>query len=93
MFSTSARTFAVCFGCKLPRNPNIDRDVEELLRLGIRTIKIHAPHQLVFPNDYVNGHCELEVLYRTAEAHGVPVMVHTGTSVFPGARNKFGDPI
>jgi predicted TIM-barrel fold metal-dependent hydrolase len=36
---------------------------------------------------------ELEIIYRAAEANGIPVMIHTGTSVFPGARNKFGDPI
>ncbi|HEX3156317.1 MAG TPA: amidohydrolase family protein, partial [Candidatus Angelobacter sp.] len=27
------------------------------------------------------------------EANGIPVMIHTGTSIFPAARNKFGDPI
>ena len=72
---------------------NIMADVESLLRLGIRMIKIHPPHQLLFPNDYLNGVKELEIIYRAAEANGIPVMFHTGTSVFPGARNKYGDPI
>src|SRR6185437_1122008 len=36
---------------------------------------------------------ELETIYRAAEANGIPVMVHTGTSIFPAARNKYGDPI
>jgi predicted TIM-barrel fold metal-dependent hydrolase len=72
---------------------NILADVEHILRLGIRLIKIHPPHQLLFPNDYLNGVKELEIIYRAAEANGVPVMFHTGTSIFPGARNKFGDPI
>ena len=69
------------------------KDMDEIVRLGIRMIKIHPPHQLLFPNDYLNGVKELEIIYRTAEANGIPVMVHTGTSIFPGARNKFGDPI
>jgi predicted TIM-barrel fold metal-dependent hydrolase len=69
------------------------RDIDDILRLGIRLIKIHPPHQLLFPNDYLNGVRELELLYRAAEANGLPVMVHTGTSVFPGARNKYGDPM
>jgi hypothetical protein len=56
-------------------------------------IKIHPPHQLLFPNDYLSGMKELEIIYRAAEANGIPVMFHTGTSVFPGARNKYGDPI
>jgi uncharacterized protein len=72
---------------------NILADVEQLLRLEIGMIKIHPPHQLLFPNDYLNGVTELEIIYRAAEANGVPVMFHTGTSIFPGARNKFGDPI
>src|SRR6266699_7039910 len=77
-----------------PRHtPNVLADVEQLLRLGIRMIKIHPPHQLLFPNDYLTGVKELEIIYRAAEANGVPVMFHTGTSVFPGARNKYGDPI
>ena len=72
---------------------NAERDMEQIVRLGIRMIKIHPPHQLLYPNDYLNGLKELETIYRVAEQNGIPVMVHTGTSIFPGARNKFGDPI
>jgi len=72
---------------------NFAADLDQLLRLRIRMIKIHPPHQLLYPNDYLNGVGELEMLYRTAEQHGIPVMFHTGTSIFPGARNRFGDPI
>jgi len=72
---------------------NILSDVERLVRLGIRMIKIHPPHQLLFPNDYLRGVSELEIIYRAAEANGIPVMFHTGTSIFPGARNKYGDPM
>ena len=72
---------------------NVFADMEQIVRLGIRLIKIHPPHQLLYPNDYLNGVKELEIIYRAAEANGIPVMVHTGTSIFPGARNKFGDPI
>jgi len=72
---------------------NVLADMEQIVRLGIRLIKIHPPHQLLYPNDYLNGVKELEIIYRAAEANGIPIMVHTGTSIFPGARNKFGDPI
>jgi predicted TIM-barrel fold metal-dependent hydrolase len=72
---------------------NVLADMEQILRLGLRMIKIHPPHQLLYPNDYLNGVKELEIIYRAAEANGVPVMFHTGTSIFPGARNKYGDPI
>jgi len=77
-----------------PRHSNnIMADVEQLVRLGIKMIKIHPPHQLLFPNEYLSGVKELEIIYRAAEANGIPVMFHTGTSIFPGARNKYGDPI
>ena len=72
---------------------NVLADMEQIVRLGIRLIKIHPPHQLLYPNDYVNGVKELEIIYRAAEANGIPIMVHTGTSIFPGARNKYGDPM
>jgi uncharacterized protein len=72
---------------------NILADVEQLLRHEIGMIKIHPPHQLLFPNDYLQGVTELEIIYRAAEANGIPVMFHTGTSIFPGARNKYGDPM
>ena len=72
---------------------NVQADMEQIVRLGIRMIKVHPPHQLLYPNDYLNGIKELETIYRIAEENGIPIMVHTGTSIFPGARNKFGDPI
>ena len=72
---------------------NVNIDMEHIVRLGIRMIKVHPPHQLLYPNDYLNGVKELETIYRIAEQNDIPVMVHTGTSIFPGARNKFGDPI
>ncbi len=72
---------------------NVQQDMDEIVRLGIRLIKVHPPHQLMFANDYLNGMKELEIVYRAAEANGIPVMVHTGTSIFPQARNKYGDPI
>ena len=72
---------------------NVQQDMDEIIRLGIRLIKVHPPHQLMFANDYLNGMKELEIVYRAAEANEIPVMIHTGTSIFPQARNKYGDPI
>jgi predicted TIM-barrel fold metal-dependent hydrolase len=72
---------------------NAIADIDEIVRLGLRLIKIHPPHQLFYPNDYLNGLKELEVLYRAAQSNGIPIMFHTGTSIFPGARSKYGDPI
>src|SRR2546425_11760127 len=57
-------------------------------------MKIHPPHQLFAANAYAEGKLPaFRTIYKTAERLQMPVMVHTGTSVFPGARSKFGDPM
>jgi predicted TIM-barrel fold metal-dependent hydrolase len=61
--------------------------------LGIRMLKIHPPHQLFAANAYVAGLAGLREVYAEAERAGRPVMIHTGTSIFPGARNRFADPM
>jgi len=67
--------------------------VEELLNLGIRCLKIHPPHQLYPANAYTMGLEALGRIYRRCEERGLPVMIHTGTSIFPGARCKYGHPM
>jgi predicted TIM-barrel fold metal-dependent hydrolase len=65
------------------------------LRLGIRMLKIHPPH-LFAANAYlpsVEGLEGLARIYAAAEERRRPVMIHTGTSIFPGARNRFADPM
>ncbi len=77
-----------------PLNPEqVDERIEQILRLQVRLIKLHPPHQHFFANDYLNGCKPLEKLYSAAEEHGIPLMLHTGTSIFRFARNKYGDPI
>ncbi len=61
--------------------------------LGIRMLKIHPPHQLFAANAYRDGLDGLGDVYAEAERAGRPVMVHTGTSIFPGARNRYADPM
>jgi predicted TIM-barrel fold metal-dependent hydrolase len=67
--------------------------VEELLQLGIRCLKIHPPHQAFPANAYTMGLEALGRIYRRCEERGLPVMIHTGTSIFPGARCKYGRPL
>jgi predicted TIM-barrel fold metal-dependent hydrolase len=90
----------LAFGSVHPRTSrDPEGDVERLLEMGIRALKLHPPHQLVAPNAYRDegggpGPCPaLAGVYRRAEALGLPVTIHTGTSVFPGARSVFGNPL
>jgi predicted TIM-barrel fold metal-dependent hydrolase len=79
---------------RLSRDPA--GDLETIVaRDGIRVLKLHPPHQLFRANAYRDGGDlpSLAALYERASRLRVPVLVHTGTSVFPAARNKYGDPM
>ncbi len=88
-----SRRLISCGGLHPRKTRSIMADLKLFLRLKIRMIKLHPPHQLFFPHDYQNGVKALEIICKTAEDHGIPIMFHTGTSIFPGARNRYGDPI
>ncbi len=82
------------FGGVHPRyTKDPEGDVDRLIGMGIRCLKIHPPHQLFPANAYTEGLEALGRIYRRCEERGLPVMIHTGTSVFPGARSKWGNPL
>jgi len=68
-------------------------DVDRLVGMGIRLLKIHPPHMTFPANAYTEGLAALSAVYRRCEERGLPVMIHTGTSIFPGARSKYGNPL
>jgi predicted TIM-barrel fold metal-dependent hydrolase len=49
----------------------------------------NLPTNCFYANDSPHGKRELDMLYHAAESNGIPVMIHTGTSIFPG--NRYGD--
>ncbi|MEK7326584.1 MAG: amidohydrolase family protein [Chloroflexota bacterium] len=74
-------------------NPYIVNDLSaELERLvkeyGFRGIKAYPVYQHHYMNDP-----RLYPLYAKAQELGIPMLVHTGSSVFKGARIKYGDPL
>jgi len=90
----------LAFGSVHPRfTTDPGGDVQRLLDSGIRALKLHPPHQMIAPNAYrgpdggPGPFPALAEIYRRAEALGMPMTIHTGTSVFPGARSIFGDPM
>jgi predicted TIM-barrel fold metal-dependent hydrolase len=68
-------------------------ETDRLARIGIRALKIHPSHQWFAPNDYRHGLPTLANVYERAVTHRMPVMIHTGTSIFPGARNLYAQPM
>jgi predicted TIM-barrel fold metal-dependent hydrolase len=83
-------------GIDPPTVKDVAAEMDHLLGdLGLRGIKIHPPHQLFRANAYVDQPelAGLATVYEKCIEYDVPVMVHTGTSIFPGARNKYGNPL
>jgi uncharacterized protein len=66
----------------------IDDEVRRQLALGAVAIKIHPVHAGAAANDRM-----LYPAYEACQAAGIPVVVHCGTSTFPGAANTYGDPV
>jgi predicted TIM-barrel fold metal-dependent hydrolase len=55
---------------------------------GFKGLKLYPTYQQYYPIDSV-----VYPLYMEAERLGIPVMIHTGSSVFKGSRTKFGNPL
>jgi len=73
---------------------DVVKDVKKLLddyRLG--AIKLHPPHMEMAANAYRTDCPSLADVYRLAGEAKRPVLIHTGTSIFPGARNVYADPM
>jgi uncharacterized protein len=68
-------------------------ETDRVIAMGARALKIHPPHQVFRANAYLQELPGLAEVYRRAEAAGIPVTIHTGTSIFPGARSRLGDPM
>ena len=68
-------------------------EVRRAAEMGVRALKVHPPHMAIEANAYLHGLDALRALYEEAEKLGLPVMIHTGTSIFPGARSRTGEPI
>lgn len=93
-YASAAPDRLIPFGGVHPRfTKDPEGQVEELLQLGIRCLKLHPPHQLFPANAHQMGMETLGRIYSRAQERGLPVMIHTGTSIFPGARCKFGRPM
>lgn len=68
-------------------------EVDALVEMGMRMLKVHPNHQALPANAYADGLDAQAAIYRRCEELGVPVLIHTGTSIFPRARCKYGNPL
>jgi predicted TIM-barrel fold metal-dependent hydrolase len=65
----------------------VDDELDRQLALGASALKVHPVHGGFAVNDQA-----LYPAYAICQERGIPVVVHTGTSSFPGAVNRYGDP-
>ncbi len=63
----------------------LERYVTEM---GFRGVKLYPTYQHFYANE-----SRLYPLYAKAQELQIPVMIHTGSSIFRGARLKYGDPL
>ncbi|MCO5995279.1 amidohydrolase family protein [Actinoallomurus rhizosphaericola] len=66
----------------------IDEELQRQLDLGAVACKLHPVHAGVAANDRA-----LYPAYEVCQAAGIPLVVHCGTSTFPGSSNRFADPV
>jgi uncharacterized protein len=65
----------------------IEAEVERQLDLGAVALKIHPVHAGFAPGDP-----QMYPAYTVCLERGVPVILHSGVSSFPGSQSKYGNP-
>ncbi|MFQ6081431.1 MAG: amidohydrolase family protein, partial [Candidatus Bathyarchaeia archaeon] len=71
------------------KDPNPPKTLVRLVKdLGVRGLKLLPPYQHFYPNE-----AGLYQLYEKAQELEIPVMFHTGSSVFKHAKLKYGNPL
>ena len=65
----------------------VDEELQRQLGLGAVALKIHPVHAGAAVNDRA-----LYPAYEVCQSGGIPVVVHSGTSSFPGSTNALADP-
>ncbi|MGH3392233.1 MAG: amidohydrolase family protein [Actinomadura sp.] len=65
----------------------LDAELERQLALGAVALKLHPVHGRFSAADPA-----LYPAYQVCRSAGIPVVVHCGTSSFPGSANKYADP-
>ncbi len=72
-------------------NPNVHlnplKEFKRQISLGVKGLKLHPVHGLFFVNEK-----RLYPLYEFCQNNKLPVMMHAGTSIFPGTKLKHADP-
>jgi predicted TIM-barrel fold metal-dependent hydrolase len=63
-------------------------EAKKYIQMGAKGIKLYPSYNHFYPNDR-----RLYPLYALAQDEQLPVLVHTGSSVFKGSKIKYADPV
>jgi predicted TIM-barrel fold metal-dependent hydrolase len=73
-------------------NPSLvsypEEEFRKLVQLGVKGLKLYPSYSYFYPNDSC-----LYPVYEIAQAEKLPVLIHTGSSVFKGSKIKYANPI
>ncbi len=73
-------------------NPSIenkpDSKVKNYIEKGAKGIKLYPSYNHFYPNDK-----NLYQVYELAQLHRLPVLIHTGSSIFKGSKIKYANPL
>ncbi len=66
----------------------LDSKVKGYIQKGAKGIKLYPSYNFFYPNDK-----NLYPVYELAQKHRLPVLVHTGSSIFRGSKIKYANPL
>jgi hypothetical protein len=67
---------------------NAAQEFKKYIKMGAKGIKLYPSYNHFYPNEN-----RIYPLYSLAQEHELPVLIHTGSSVFKGSKIKYADPI
>jgi len=74
-------------------NPSLHQDLDQMLHdlclnYGFKGLKLYPTYNFFYPNEE-----SMYPVYAEAEKLGIPVLFHTGSSIFRNSRIKYGNPL
>lgn len=64
------------------------QDFKSYIQMGAKGMKLYPSYNHFYPNTR-----HLYPVYELAQEYGLPILIHTGSSVFKGSKVKYADPI
>ena len=67
---------------------HLEQDLKKYIEMGAKGIKLYPSYNHFYPNS-----SEIYPIYPIAQEHHLPILIHTGSSIFKGSKIKYADPL